>query len=44
MGITEVIQMMRENCLLFKEDLMKEHFHPRNIPKFGHWEFWDDNE
>jgi hypothetical protein len=28
---------MRENCLLFKEDLMKERFHPRNLRKFGLW-------
>ena len=28
---------MRENCLLFKEDLMKERFHPRNLRKFGSW-------
>ena len=28
---------MRENCLLFKEDLMKERFHPRNLYKFGSW-------
>ena len=30
---------MRENCLLFKEDLMKERFHPRNLYKFGSWGF-----
>ena len=29
--------MMRENCLLFKEDLMKERFHPRNLYKFNSW-------
>jgi hypothetical protein len=23
--------------LLFKEDLMKERFHPRNLRKFGSW-------
>ena len=28
---------MRENCLLFKEDLMKERFHPRNLYKFSSW-------
>ena len=28
---------MRENCLLFKEDLMKERFHPRNLRKFSSW-------
>ena len=28
---------MRENCLLFKEDLKKERFHPRNLYKFGSW-------
>ena len=37
-------EKMRKNCLLFKEDLMKERFHPRNIPKFGHWGFWDDDD
>jgi hypothetical protein len=30
-------EKMRENCLLFKEDLMKERFHPRNLRKFGLW-------
>ena len=30
-------EKMRENCLLFKEDLMKERFHPRNLYKFGSW-------
>ena len=25
--------------LLFKEDLMKERFHPRNLRKFGSWGF-----
>ena len=30
---------MRENCLLFKEDLMKERFHPRNLYKFSSWGF-----
>ena len=29
--------IMRENCLLFKEDLMKERFHPRNLYKFSSW-------
>ena len=28
---------MRENCLLFKEDLMKNRFHPRNLYKFSSW-------
>ena len=28
---------MRENMLLFKEDLMKERFHPRNLRKFSSW-------
>jgi hypothetical protein len=28
---------MRDNCLLFKEDLMKERFHPRNLRKFSSW-------
>ena len=30
-------EKMRENMLLFKEDLMKERFHPRNLRKFGSW-------
>ena len=30
-------EKMRENMLLFKEDLMKERFHPRNLRKFGLW-------
>lgn len=28
---------MKENCLLFKEDLMKNRFHPRNIKRFYDW-------
>ena len=32
-------EKMRENCLLFKEDLMKERFHPRNLDKFSSWGF-----
>jgi len=28
---------MKQNCMLFKEDLMKNRFHPCNIPKFKHW-------
>ena len=30
-------EKMRENVLLFKEDLMKERFHPRNLRKFSSW-------
>jgi hypothetical protein len=30
-------EKMRYNCLLFKEDLMKERFHPRNLRKFSSW-------
>ena len=30
-------EKMRENCLLFKEDLMKERFNPRNLRKFSSW-------
>ena len=30
---------MRENCLLFKEDLMKNRFHPINLYKFSSWGF-----
>ena len=32
-------EKMRENMLLFKEDLMKERFHPRNLRKFSSWGF-----
>ena len=28
---------IREYCLIFKEDIMKNRFHPRNIPKFRDW-------
>ena len=28
---------MKNNCLLFKEDLMKERFHPNNLRKFKSW-------
>ena len=28
---------MKVNCMLFKEDLMKNRLHPRNISKFRHW-------
>ena len=30
-------EKMRNNMLLFKEDLMKERFHPRNLRKFSSW-------
>ena len=30
-------KQMNLNCMLFKEDLMKKIFHPRNIPKFKDW-------
>jgi len=30
-------KQMKQNCMLFKEDLMKNRFHPRNIPKFKDW-------
>jgi hypothetical protein len=30
-------KQMRENCLLFKEELMKERFHLDNLSKFGSW-------
>jgi hypothetical protein len=41
---------MRENMSLFREDLMKNRFHPRNIPKFRDWgvpgfeDYEDDDE
>ena len=30
-------KQMKQNCMLFKEDLMKNRFHPCNIPKFKDW-------
>jgi hypothetical protein len=30
-------EKMYTNMLLFKEDLMKERFHPRNLRKFSSW-------
>jgi len=30
-------KQMKYNCLLFKDDLMKNRFHPRNISKFKDW-------
>jgi hypothetical protein len=30
-------EKMNNNMLLFREDLMNERFHPRNIPKFRDW-------
>ena len=32
-------QNMKLNCLIFKENLMKNRFHPRNISKFKYWGF-----
>ena len=28
---------IRAHCLIFKEDIMKNRFHPNNIPKFRDW-------
>ena len=28
---------IRAHCLIFKEDIIKNRFHPRNIPKFRDW-------
>jgi len=28
---------MKENCMLFKKDLIKNRYHPRNISKFKDW-------
>jgi len=28
---------MKDNCMLFKEDLMKNRYHPCNISKFKNW-------
>jgi len=28
---------MKDNCMLFKDDLIKNRFHPCNIPKFKDW-------
>ena len=30
-------ETMQKNCLLFKEELMKDRFHPRNLAKFSDW-------
>ena len=30
-------KQMKDNCMLFKEDLMKNRFHPCNILKFKDW-------
>ena len=30
-------EAMRDRCLIFKEDLMKNRFHPRNLGKFRDW-------
>jgi len=30
-------KQMKINCMLFKEELMKNRFHPRNISKFKDW-------
>ncbi len=30
-------KQMKQNCMLFKEDLMKNRFHPCNISKFKDW-------
>ena len=30
-------EAMREKCLVFKEDLIKNRFHPRNLNKFKDW-------
>jgi len=36
---------MEQNCLLFKEDLIKNRFHPKNISKFRDWKIdgFEDN-
>ena len=41
-------EAMREKCLIFKEDLIKNRFHPRNLNKFKDWgieefEDWEDD-
>ena len=30
-------KQMKQNCMLFKEELIKKMFHPCNIPKFKDW-------
>ena len=32
-------EAMETNCLVYKEDLMKERFHPKNLYKFTSWGF-----
>ena len=41
-------EAMRKKCLVFKEDLIKNRFHPRNLNKFKDWgieefEDWEDD-
>ena len=31
-------------CIVFKEDLMKNRFHPKNVLKFEDWGFWGHEE
>ena len=31
-------------CMVFKEDLMKNRFHPDNVTKFAVWGFWGQEE
>ena len=31
-------------CMVFKEDLMKNRFHPDNFPKFADWGFWGQGD
>lgn len=35
---------MEENCLIFKEELIKRMFHPRNLSKFKGWGYNDEDE
>ena len=41
-------EAMRVKCLVFKEDLIKNRFHPRNLNKFKDWKIeefkdWEDD-
>ena len=31
-------------CMVFKENLMKNRFHPDNVPKFVDWGFWEQED
>lgn len=36
-------EMACRRCIVFKDDLMNNRFHPDNISKFVDWGFWNDD-